>query len=1353
MTSAAGADPYPTHLVAQHMPRMPFSSPMGEEILTPASPNTPHSSPHKRRKNAEEPSMKGSDQSRNGNFSSLKSPKRQLSRRQEKEFKNTRWAGLNVVTSFSKSPITAPSGKGPDNKSPRRILPQALNAQPGFVALSDIKAPINNKGDRGFTAHKRNKSSVGTMKSDLELRNRTGTDEDQGSNPVRGTEGLGLQPLESSPAYEAGIFKDKKGRVNSLQNSPTKLTELSPSDAPIVIGISVPSAKLAEHSISPGAAPTPKIAARYINDQDFPDTPTIVVTPARYQGPWHYPPDDPASTKRGRRQPSSSLDSRANQYGNDAAAGRGIPPIPTPPQEHFRSEHAISTNPAQNTDATVPCERPESSCTVFDEDDNPLVPSQPERSYSSESRRQILNRSSLDTIATKRRSQGWWNYIVSPFIARSNTASFGGWAVRAVSPRPALPSPNQGGISPFAHQLSSPSTATPPSVLDSRTAEKDHSSNWVDLKKIEAERLKIGLPSDQILETGGPLERPRLLEKSDGSKSSESFEGFGAAAEYFNACWHDQNSPNPYFDCENHICILLAHDDCLTPDVPGSHISGVSSPDKSKENNFPAAVTGFHQEPVNRFSAAFSQATDSRRRAFSEATDIEDVDATPVLHEARAAPLFRAGPPIAAIPTAVPAASFAAGSVAAPVAGPTAATTTAIKEAVHQVSQVHDSGTTPATNSPSLPAKCFAPLASTKASLDSALSSAPIGVAVAHHASSLGPELPVSREAAGGDPQQQPAHSFSRSEIPPEKSITLNPTNQVYPMLEPYPSSQPYPWNSKTGESPKQAELGRDVPNENLIVPAQNTYIVNHYYDHSGSSKQQNKVSLADMEPPFVFNPKVSTKREQLENDGSRPREHKSRNSAKLRRCFQRDKTRMTMKKKRLLLGISATLVIIIILIVVLAMTLTRKGKDLEVESQWLKITGFPPIPTGISTIVQPDIVREESGCIQPATVWSCALPKEEQESVAPNEPNQPNFRVEIGFRNGTATGPTSTSATSVEKRSVKVGSNPVSAGSFIRGQYLRIRDAHTDSLFSPSPAPPTQEDQVFLGNTTDSNEAPFDGESTPFFMSFLPALKLPAQRLMKRQERDGENDTDPFPDITKAIPPPDTNADGTAAAANLLPFPVAQPVRLYNRGLASEHYGFYTYYDRSIFLKSTSLLNDTGPTLGEVPADQVGGADKSAATVRCTWRQTRFLVQIWTNSGAAAPLLGSSNATSDKSKERVDGKDLGSSSANDFVRPGSFPYPVSITLDRHGGALDKKFIYCYGLDSRGRILLEQKKIQLEDRVFGGTLVNPALGPFKTVKVSKKEGGPGGIDGGSGGCGCQWRNWGGPFGTSGAGRG
>ena len=410
----------------------------------------------------------------------------------------------------------------------------------------------------------------------------------------------------------------------------------------------------------------------------------------------------------------------------------------------------------------------------------------------------------------------------------------------------------------------------------------------------------------------------------------------------------------------------------------------------------------------------------------------------------------------------------------------------------------------------------------------------------------------------------------------------------------------------------------------------------------------------------------------------------------------------------------------IVVVAVALATTLTRKGDETPVQSQWLNLTGYPPMPTGIATIAGPEPQVQNSGCIKPSSLWSCALPKEQQEANKPYSANQPNFRVSIQFLNGTY--PNSTV--------------PLSVSSSTK---IRAR-----GLFEPSPPPPSIKDQTFLGNTTDGNSRPYAGEGTPFYVTLLSPIKLPSSRLARRSS---------FPDLGAIIPPPEEAPDGTAAAANLYPLPESQPVRLYNRGQSNEHYGFYTYFDRSIFLDSSAPLD--GGQGDQSPEDRNGGSSKEHARVRCTWAQTRFLVQIWTQPTLTGMVLLSGNpsppssaqSTPTTSSTRISTPTPVNSSATDFTRPGSFPYPVTITIDRHGGAAKEKMVYCYGLDNEQRINSTEKKLEIEDRGFGGTLVNPAPGIFNNTGVAnsaligRRDADIGPVDGGTGGCSCQWANW------------
>jgi hypothetical protein len=434
--------------------------------------------------------------------------------------------------------------------------------------------------------------------------------------------------------------------------------------------------------------------------------------------------------------------------------------------------------------------------------------------------------------------------------------------------------------------------------------------------------------------------------------------------------------------------------------------------------------------------------------------------------------------------------------------------------------------------------------------------------------------------------------------------------------------------------------------------------------------------------------------------------------------------------KKRWWLLICLLFLSIVIGAVLLAIFLTRKGDNTPVESQWLNLTGYPPMPTGISTIAGPEAREQESGCINPSSMWSCALPKEQQAANEPYAANQPNFRVEIRFQNGSYD-----HSTAIASRSL----------------HPQMLARSANQLFNPSPSPPSSADQTFLGRTTDGNSEPYAGEETPFYITFLTTEHLSSQ-FTKRQRNNStssSNDTDtqadPFPDVGSLIPSPATDSDGSAAAAVLYPHPSSQPVRLYNRDKDNEHYGFYTYFDKSIFLASHTPLTGRKDNAAN---DTDGGSTREDARVRCTWSQTRFLVQIWTKGEKTGKSLfnrAAANSTSDSDSDSDSSETSAAvSSATDFTRPGSFPYPVTITIDRHGGQTTRKMVYCYGMEEDTHVNGTEKKFQIEDRAVNGELINPAPGIFNLTSPDSgnEEGGnEGGYDGGTGGCGCQWVNW------------
>ena len=422
----------------------------------------------------------------------------------------------------------------------------------------------------------------------------------------------------------------------------------------------------------------------------------------------------------------------------------------------------------------------------------------------------------------------------------------------------------------------------------------------------------------------------------------------------------------------------------------------------------------------------------------------------------------------------------------------------------------------------------------------------------------------------------------------------------------------------------------------------------------------------------------------------------------------------------------------LMILIASLVVFLPLKHNDMSIEAQWLNLTGFPPIPTGIATLIQPRNAAIQNSCVSPSNLWTCTGP--EQQSSG-----KPNFRFEIRFRNGTLPSNVTaqnTSATLPSKRSQPTG------GLQKRSNFW------TEYLFRSFPSPPSQNDQIFLGHTTDNNSFPYNGEATPFYISLLNAAQLKSVSLDLHKRNQDQSFQYPYPNTSDE---PSTNASTSATqeipalplAENGEPFPeelypyvLSQPLRLFNRGQPSEHYGFYAYFDRSVYIsEEPSSGNATGNHNNNNISTNIPLADASAV---CTWSQTRLLVQIWTRGDIPMPSLPA--AANNSSALTIPALN---STANDMSFPGSFPYPVTITLDRHGGRADQKGVYCYGLDEEHHLLSIVKTWVPEDRSKGGSLVNPAQVPGGGNSSSglTKRLNEGGVDGGTGGCLCQWENW------------
>ncbi|KAK6081782.1 glycoprotease family protein [Seiridium cupressi] len=457
--------------------------------------------------------------------------------------------------------------------------------------------------------------------------------------------------------------------------------------------------------------------------------------------------------------------------------------------------------------------------------------------------------------------------------------------------------------------------------------------------------------------------------------------------------------------------------------------------------------------------------------------------------------------------------------------------------------------------------------------------------------------------------------------------------------------------------------------------------------------------------------------------------------------CFGRT-GREGRKRRRVCLGIFGGILAAIILIVVLAVVLTRQSitqshdvsqnpvqapeqtpEQTPVNTVWLNLTDFPPMPTGVLTVSGPDNSEAFNGCLKEsaATLWSCSIPKDQQKTDALYGADRPEFIFQIQFDNNTRALWNVTDA----------GEQPSQGGQSIDQPKEHARGAFSsavaraaafiqraivyDTGFSPNPAPPDQADMFFLGNTTDGIVSDRKaGEPTPFFISLLASIDgtVGPNVLDKRGLGNGidtapENGTSASQNISHFVDPPITS-DKTPLPATLYPLPSQQPVRLYDRGLSTEHYGFYTYFNKSIFIFDQEKDND---------ADAEGGALLKNATTLVVWSQARFLVKIWTR--LDSKLIG--NGT-------VPGTD--GSTVN--AQPGTMPYPVTIIEDFHGGDENTKGTIVWNIGDDQRVDTSNAKLVTVDKGAVGTLINPLSDADRSL---------GGIDGGTGGCRCAWVNF------------
>ena len=1038
-----------------------------------------------------------------------------------------------------------------------------------------------------------------------------------------------LQALNGEPPQTSGAFGNKKGlaktvdtmpsipqnsssasgrrRSRNLEPSASRLNDdLSPNDRPIVIGISIPSNDVAEHTLSPQTATSD--VTKIVNSYEYrtptsrtPETPTIIITPALEKPAWS--PLDMNSASPGQRpRATSSIYSQHPPNSMRIYSDQNAPPVPQMPASVLEAQRSyFSPDSEDGTTWEDEAEHPSpsksrvmSSCTVFEEDESPIV-ARKGRTVSISTK--SVRHASISTIATRRRSKGWWNYVTTPFLTRSNTV-----ATRGV----------------FENQQ-------PPTIPSLAIA----------AAKAEAER------------------DGKSWEKQFSPLTPET-----SVTERPESWWHSDSKDEQVRDLVSEGPSPFLHDTRHKPQLSDATLPFVLS--EAAVIAVPTMSGTASGDTESQLDRNLSDTSLARSTSGLSLSDRE----VPVIADALNTRRLQNS-----------------NEYAQPVVSDLSDSSSHIRSATRQFIQ-------------------------------------PIQAAVVEARS-----RPQQSPADAPPPPYSPSPSRIpryRAILPPSGNPPTNPPNLLYP-VSPGPLS-PDMQQAMSGGS------GIPLYHVPLTPPPRRTINLNSEYPTELPARDRALPFINEFLQPPKKAQKAEAKRRRHEKEDAIARRAggwwRGRGCVPKRGCYGRSGAE-GRKRRRWYIGLITGFFTMMILVIILATTLHRKANIDIGPSQWLNLTGFPPIYIGLSTVAAPVNIVTNTGCVFPATQWSCDLPKELQASVAPNQPNQPNFLLDIQWDNSSATNATFSNVTGNPHLITRAG-NPVSAGQLIKKMLLKTRQIVS---FLPNPAPPSYNEEFFLGNTTDGIISPNKaGEPTPFYISFLQ----PTNTSVITKRHLSPRASDPFPNVTSIIPGPSLNKDGTAAPANLLPFPTQQPIRLYDRGLPTEHYGFYTYFDRSLFLKSLSKLNGSNAADGEVPDDENGGATEAEAAFRCTWAQTRFLVQIWTRMNGTTAL---NNATSTGSS--VNHNSNSSDAAMDFNQPGSFPYPITITTDRHGGEPALKMLYCYEMNTREGLVAGSGVINAENRGSGGTLINPAPSVFS----NSSDPGLGGFDGGTGGCSCAWSNF------------
>ncbi|KAJ5081209.1 hypothetical protein N7456_013447 [Penicillium angulare] len=1340
------------------VPTFPLSSPISEEISSPSCSsaeeremerNRPFDFLVKSTRQKIEKSQKDTPRSHSHSHSHGGSSRLSI-RSITKRRQAAKPVGLNLVTNFA---LEDPPKKKKSSSSSSRDETVAP-----FVDLNDLKQ-LSKAREQERTAQKGNVNANVNVDCNDASKKRVSRSFQQ------------LQGEEESPASHSKTGESFLDTTSENPFADRPEHGFSPSDRNVMIGLTVPYHET--HNRSREIDPN--------GDQQTPLTPSIIVTPAREEAPWSVDTSSPEGLRP--RATSSVYSQPTPRLWSD---GADIPPVPAIPQEHSSSKRKDVEGGFLNAHfAAMTRKRRSVSASVVLDTQSPDTerPTSILTDPDNEHDRRLLDRLSVNTEASRPQSQGWWNVLLSPLLGRSNTLS-------------SKKSPSSPGFPP------SPSVAPSTLGTNRHWWEKAKESESEKEKEIScfSPDTPETAVTNQWQDKMPSFEQSRSLDDTSApppvpdrqAAMSMMFPGNriqGEAAEYYQACAHELFSKTSYFECHNHVCSLtpasaagqlgvgavVTGDRGLVVAEPEAETHIADSQVKDAEIatgsrgllidvDSPAEETAMEKETGCAKCTHLRASTGSVDSWASTTVDTvvgdnekslpeipkehtrEPVPEIPIQHDVQQAPQ-PIQPPVqepAPVPTAYfppepPAPTPAPAPIPAPYVPP---------EPLPRELEPTPAPYYPPEPPMPAPAPYVPPEPLAQAPPPQIINNYHYGTAP----SEIPPQAPVTVERA--IPHYIPVYPSNNPFFPPpqdQKQVaeadlaTAPPVPQAYsqePPQEADITKVPAEFqDAPHGSTPQESERSLDhlsppgnqelhqapepispgfqhaaggpgsIPLGDVNAPAP-TYAQHtrdmplpQRYDHYPAP------GAAIMDPTGAIGPGEAQRR-RLEREDAAGRKvgglWRGRGCFSKGGCFGRP-GREGRLRRRWYLGIAALFLIIIVVAIALATTLTKKTDSTPVQSQWVNLTNYPPIQTGIMTIAGTEPQASNSGCIDIPTMWSCALPKGTQQSEnSPYNANQPTFRVEIRYRNGTS-------------------SNSTESGTYNSTSTKR-------DVWSANPSAPSIADQTFIGNTTDKNSKPYAGEETPFYLSVLSSVHLSSTNVYRRSASTSNSSTST--NLTTIVPAPTEDSDGTAAAATLYSLPSSQPVRLYNRGESSEHYGFYTYFDKSIFLDSRAPLNNS--KFDYASEDQNGGSTKEDAQTRCTWSQTRFLVQIWTNPSKMgysllSPGSGSSTATATATATSTSTSSTAtsSSSATDYTTPGSFPYPVTITLDRHGGEQAKKRVYCYGIEENGHYNFTESRLQLESLGAGGTLINEY----------GDEAGYGGIDGGTGGCKCSWINW------------